>query len=99
MEKLENGTFGDEKEFPVLEYLHERGAEEKCIGRILQNFNNKFKDITENNVKNKVFFLDLLVKYYQDVLKKIDVTPGVTDRLNNYFVGKTRNFKDNYIKK
>ena len=58
--EIEKGTFGNIDEYKVLFILNEEADKDKRIRKILTNFNNSVKDITESQLKNKNYIFKLL---------------------------------------
>ena len=90
--EIEKGTFGNIDEYKVLFILNEEADKDKRIRKILTNFNNSVKDITESQLKNKNYIFKLLYEDYKIKVSKINFENSIKSRLDNFFVSKIRSF-------
>ena len=67
--EIEKGTFGNIDEYKVLFILNEEADKDKRIRKILTNFNNSVKDITESISLN--YYMKIIKLKYQKLILKI----------------------------
>lgn len=88
---MEDGTLGSEKEYAVLEVLHEYADIDGRVAKIISSYSNHLREIENLSIKTLTFHSALLINHYKEKINNFDFPIKIKTRIHNYLYARRKN--------